>query len=446
VDPLRDLLVTAIIVGSLPACFLRPWIGILVWTWFGTMNPHRLTWGFAHDYPFAELIAAATLAGIPFAKDRQPLPRTRETYILLALWAWFAVTTFFADSPDEARGQLIKVSKIFLFTFIGLLFFQDRRRLRYLVLVLALSIGFFGVKGGLWALMIGGTERVEGPEGSFIGGNTGLALGLDMALPLFVFLARDESNPWLRRGLWLCALCAIPAVVFTYSRGGLLGLAAVLAVIAVKSRRKLAMGIVFIIALVGILTIAPQKWFDRTDTIVNYEGEGSAMGRILAWGVALRYALDHPIVGGGFFATAREEVYIKYARESAAHVPHSVWFSMLSEHGFPGLVLFLSLLVSCFVTLRRMRRSHDGSPPAPWIVTSSHMLEGSLVGYVVAGSFLNAAYMNVFYWLVAFVIMLGVLAARESTAMVTAVTPPLATAPVTAKPFGALHVRYRWLR
>ena len=440
---LRDVLVTLTIVGSLPFCFMRPWIGILVWVWFGTMNPHRMTWGFAYNYPFAGLIAMATMAGILFARDRQPLPQRRETYLLLALWAHFALTTFFASYPDEAWPQFVKVSKIFLFTFIGLVFFQDRARLRYLLLVLALSIGFFGVKGGIWAILTGGTERVEGPEGAYVGGNTGVALGLDIALPLLYFLAREESNVWLRRALWLCVICAIPAVIFSYSRGGLLGLVAVVVLMAIKTNRKFVTGVGFAVVFVGVLALAPQKWFDRTDTIVNYKGEGSAESRLMAWGVAFRYTLDHPLLGGGFFATARDDVYLKYIQEAHAHVPHSIWFSMLSEHGFPGAILFASLLISSFATLRALRRRRHGRPPpAPWVVNYSHMLEVSIAGYAVAGTFLNAAYMDIFYWLVAMVVLLSVIAAREARA--AAATPrPTSPEPKTpAAPPPAALTRY----
>ena len=72
--PIRDVLLTGFIVGMLPFCFLRPWLGVLMWIWFGLMGPHTLVWGFAYNYPFAQLIAIATLAGLPFTQ-RQPLPQ-----------------------------------------------------------------------------------------------------------------------------------------------------------------------------------------------------------------------------------------------------------------------------------------------------------------------------------------------------------------------------------
>src|SRR5262249_26686442 len=106
--------------GSLPFGFGRPWIGVLIWTWIGTMTPHKLTWGCAYTGPVAQSVAIAILAGLPFARDLKPLPRTRETYMLFALWGLFTLTTIFAIAPDMAWIQWERVSKIFLFVWITL--------------------------------------------------------------------------------------------------------------------------------------------------------------------------------------------------------------------------------------------------------------------------------------------------------------------------------------
>src|SRR5205823_103996 len=134
----------------------------------------------------------------------------------------------------------------------------------------------------------------------------------DMAIPFFFFLGRDDPSKWLRRVFRLAVIFAIPATLFTYSRGAFLGLITVLWLIAVKTKRKFSTAIAFVILGVLMLSFAPREWYERTDTIVNYEGDGSAMGRLMLWGVAFRYALDHPLIGGGFLATAREEVTVRY--------------------------------------------------------------------------------------------------------------------------------------
>jgi hypothetical protein len=42
---MRDILVTAIVVGLLPGALFNPFVGVSLWTWLSVMNPHRLAWG-----------------------------------------------------------------------------------------------------------------------------------------------------------------------------------------------------------------------------------------------------------------------------------------------------------------------------------------------------------------------------------------------------------------
>ena len=94
--PIRDIVVALTIFATLPFCLARPWVGLFVWSWISYMNPHRLTWGFAYDLPFAMMVGACVLLGFGLSADRKPFVWTRETILLLLLWGWFTVTTVFA--------------------------------------------------------------------------------------------------------------------------------------------------------------------------------------------------------------------------------------------------------------------------------------------------------------------------------------------------------------
>ncbi|HNP52273.1 MAG TPA: DUF5935 domain-containing protein, partial [Nitrosomonas nitrosa] len=61
---MRDLLVASIVFGGLAFTLSNPYIGVLLWSWIGYMNPHRLGWGFAYHFPFALLIALVTLISL----------------------------------------------------------------------------------------------------------------------------------------------------------------------------------------------------------------------------------------------------------------------------------------------------------------------------------------------------------------------------------------------
>ena len=405
--PIRDILLTVVIFGSLPICLLRPWVGILVWSWIGYMNPHRLTWGFARNIPFAFMVAIAVMVGFIFTKDRYSLPRTREVFLLLLLWATFFLSTLFAVYPQDAWEQLNKVSKILLMTFMTLLLLQDTKKVSMLLWVIALSIGFFGLKGGIWGVLTGGQDMVLGPADSFIAGNTEIGLALNMVLPILLFLRRETSRPWVRHVLLAMFVFSIIAILITYSRGALLGLAAVLSVLFLKGRSKV---IVLLILCMGFLlapTFLPEKWFGKMETIKTYEEDRSAMGRLRAWEMAWNLALDRPLLGAGFRAF-QPEMYERYLPEARVkgHDAHSIFFQVLAEHGFIGLTLYSGLILTTMLSLRRMIAKSRKNPSLQFIWNCSRCIEASLIGYVVSGLFLSMSYFDLFYHFVAITVIL----------------------------------------
>ena len=42
---MRSLVLTLIVFGSIPLIIVKPPVGVLMWSWLGYMNPHRLSWG-----------------------------------------------------------------------------------------------------------------------------------------------------------------------------------------------------------------------------------------------------------------------------------------------------------------------------------------------------------------------------------------------------------------
>jgi putative inorganic carbon (hco3(-)) transporter len=404
---------TVFILGMLPICFARPWIGVLMWCWLSYMNPHRLSWSFAYSMPFAMIVAATTLAGFLASNDRKPMPRTRETYLLMVIWMHFVLTTALSMNQAYAWDYLLKVSKILLFTFLPLLLLQDVLRLRLMLMVIALSIGFYGLKGGIWAIVTGGGNRVMMPDDTMLGGANGAGLALNIAIPLLLYLSYDEPNFWLRRLLKITFVFSIPATLFTYSRGAVLGLIAIVLVLAAKSRYFVRAVLGLAILAVFMVNFAPPQWTNRMETIQNYEEDNSAMSRIEAWKIAYGLGMDHPFFGGGFGSVGLAEVALKYNPGKGGYNSHSIFFNVLGEHGLLGLILYLSLIGCCILTLRKVRRARPTRPP-DWVLNYSHALEVAFVGYLVTGAFLSAAYIDLFYHLITATILLKVLADRAA--------------------------------
>ena len=379
--------------------------------------------------PFAQMVALATLGGWLFTKERYPLPWCREVWLLCALWVTFLLsTTFAAIYPLDAWPQFDKVSKILLITFVTLLLIQDQHKLRALLMVIALSLGFFGLKGGVFAVLSGGNYMVLGPPDTFLEGNTNLGLALNMTLPLLFFLGREEHRPWLRRLLLATFWFSIIAVLITYSRGALLGLLVVLSLLFLKSKTKFVVLLLLTVTIPLAAMIIPEKWFGRMETVQTYEEDRSAMGRIRAWEVAYRLALDRPLLGGGFEPFSRE-TYLRYLSEDRltnADIgtgAHNIFLQILAEHGFTGLFFFAGLILSTMYSIRQLVRRCRTDPAKQWICSYAQMVEASLMGYVASGLFLSMCYFDLFYHLVAVVIILKKLSLTEEKSVASLSSP-----------------------
>jgi probable O-glycosylation ligase (exosortase A-associated) len=403
------ILLTILIVAALPVCVLRPWIGVLVFAWIGLMNPHRLVGGFAYTMPYAKMVAIATLAGLLVTKERYSLPRTREVYLIAALWVTFVSSTVFvALQPEAAWEKLAEVSKILLMTGVTIVLFQDRHKLDVLLLVIALSIGYFGVTGGVWSLYTGFADRLYGPPASALGDNNDLGFALTLILPILVLLRRQFANAWIRRVLLATFALSIVAVFGTYSRGGLICLCVALPLILALTWRRDVPVILAAVAACLVVYITPRQWVERMQTITPtaYRDDSSGSKRMKSWYVAYRLGLDHPLLGGGF-CPFEPDVYERYLPGYwDNHDAHNHFLQVFGEHGFTGLILFTGLLVCLFLTLRRTVRATRGDPDREWIHDSAQFIGVSLVAYVVGGMFLNLPYFDLFYDLVAVVVIL----------------------------------------
>jgi probable O-glycosylation ligase (exosortase A-associated) len=401
---MRDIVLTLVIFGTLPFILWRPHIGVLVWTWLGFMNPHRLTWSFAYDMPFAMIIALTTLVSLLISREPKKVPWARENIVLLIFIAWMVLTTTRSMYPWLAWPYFNQVWKIQLMVFVTMIVMQSRERINQLVWVIAMSIGFYGIKGGIFTIVHGGAYHVRGPEGSFIGGDNEMGLALIMTIPLLRYLQLTSSRVWVRPFLAAAMILCAVATVGSQSRGALLGLVAMSAFLWFKSRNKFFTALLGAIAIALVLLVMPQQWYDRMSTIQNYENDPSAMGRINAWKMAFNMATDRPLGGG--FDVFQEYSFALYApNPDDVHASHSIYFEVLAEHGFVGLGLFLMLGLMTWRTsswvIGRARRDREKR----WAADLAAMVQVSLVGYASAGAFLGLAYFDYYYTLIALVVL-----------------------------------------
>lgn len=395
---IRDIGVTAIILGLVPVAVLHPYVGVLLWTWISTMNPHKLAWGFATDMPFAALAAGATLIGLFVTKDKVEFPNERVVWALVVFLAFIALTTVFAIDRAGSLAQLNKVFKIQLMTLVAMLVLHSRAHLVAFVWINVLSLGFYGIKGGIFTLLTGGESRVWGPPGGFIQGNNELALALVMTIPLMYYLRLTSSSLWVRNGLLVGMTLTAVSALGTQSRGALLAIMAMGIFLWWRSPKKAQLLIPMILVAVGILVFMPESWHGRMATIANYEEDGSAMGRIHTWWTMFHLANDR-LFGGGFAVYSRGVFAVYgYGTDGIVRAAHSIYFQVLGEHGWIGLGLFMLIWISGWRIAGTVRREASRAPAEPGSFSLlAGMCQVSLVGYAVGGAFLSLAYFDLPY-------------------------------------------------
>ena len=159
---MRDLVLGPIIVALAAYGLLHPWIGILGWTWVSIMNPHAYSWRLS-SMPVAAAIAISVFLGVLITKDRRNFFLTRETVALMLFMLWMCFTLPFSFKFDLALGLWNRVMKIDLMILVAIVVLYSRKHITMLVWVLVGSIGFYGVKGGIFTILTGGGYRVRGP-------------------------------------------------------------------------------------------------------------------------------------------------------------------------------------------------------------------------------------------------------------------------------------------
>jgi probable O-glycosylation ligase (exosortase A-associated) len=235
--------------------------------------------------------------------------------------------------------------------------------------------------------------------GTFVGDGNDYALSVNVALPMCLFLLLD-ARTWKSRILYaLTLLLLVSCVVLTQSRGGTLALIAIGVYYWAKSERKLVTGLLAAVALVGVMTMAPPQYFDRMNTISQYE-DNSAQARLGAWKAAIGMAASNPVMGAG--AGQFPSNYTRFANKDGGRwmTAHSIYFLMLGELGIPGITVLLSIIIMNLVANGRVARRARSALPDTGSLERSLLasLSASLIGFAVAGAFLSVLYYpHIFY-------------------------------------------------
>ncbi len=411
-----DAFLFLFVMGLFALGLRKPFLWVLAYLYIDIVAPQKIGWLLMPALPVSLIAFVAAFAGWLLADSKEGSRFTFRQWLMVALFAYCAMTTMWADFPVDALGKWDWVWKALIFAIFLPLTLRTRLRIEAAVLVMVLSAGAIIISGGIKTVTGGGGY---GALYFFVNDNSGLYESSTIScvaiaiIPLILWLMKYGTifPPDWRVRAFAAALIfsSLLIPVGTQTRTGLLciGVLALLMLRTVRHRFVYA-------ALAGLVLLAaipflPQSYTARMSTIESHDGDESASTRIAVWKWTLDYVKEHPL-GGGFNAFLSNSFTYKTRATvdlgggmtqtetqtvtDKGRAYHSAYFEMLGEQGWPGLILWAWLHLSGLWQMewvrRRLRKSEGGIDHSLRDLASA--LQGGQVIYLVGALFIGIAF------------------------------------------------------
>lgn len=337
--------------------------------------------------------------------DKRYRPRFSWTLVIFGGFVvWMAIANMLGVNPHKAfwsnfermDGWVMLVHVFLLFVVAGSVLTVERlwRRWWLFFLSVAAVVGFYGLMQASGTAQIHQSDsRVDASFGNAIYMAVYLMFSFMVALWLFV-----TSKDWVRYALGASAVFSLGILLFTASRGPVIGLAAgvvaasvlwlILALRDKDGRNKTGLkvaagGLAALVLLVGGFYLVRDSAFveqtpvlQRLSSVFSLSEELKVRATI--WGIALKGVAEDPLTGWG--QEGFNQIFNKYyepslyAQEAWFDRAHNMYVDWLVAGGVPALAFFVALLIIGFFGLLRA----EGYSRAERV-----LLAGALVAYGV---------------------------------------------------------------
>jgi probable O-glycosylation ligase (exosortase A-associated) len=372
-----------------PKFGIRAFIVILL------LDPASLLWGFDQWHIPLVTSIAALVSTLIHAGDRNKNPGGGAIFFwLMILFVFLVLSTVDSVSVDRSLPILRDYwIKLFIFCWLLMIWTKNENDLRLIFTVLVGSFVFLVLRA-IYRYSVGWPE-LGGLAGTMQDRND-FALNLMMMAPIAYAMAetaKTRLSKWYYR---IATILLFACVMLTFSRMGfLLMLLAGLMLLRLARHTSQILKIVAPVVLV-FLVVLPATYVERMQSIGDYEEDRSAMGRIEAWDAGLEMWRDNPLTGVGLKCFELPEVYLRYAT-GIPHVAHNAYIQLLSEAGAGALLAWLFLMLAGILGARALARTNISYDQQQYAKAISY----AVVLYLVGSVFLNAAYFELPYFLLA---------------------------------------------
>lgn len=447
---MRFALYVSLLLAVVPIVLLRPFFGLCVYYVVSLMQPKVLCW--RPEFQDALIIGVPMVCGAValgvrrFVIEPRYRPGTNVVIgadrrlvrnalfepswllaVMAALVVYIGATRYLAPfGPENSAASYSRLLKMALVTFLLTGLASDLKRFRVLYVVVALSVGFWAIKGGLNVVLLG-PHQVYGRNYD----NNLFALMSVMVLPMvFYFGISVTHSRWRLVYLTFAALMCL-AIIGSNSRAGFVALAAVLFCFAwtSKHRFKALFGVV-LLGIVALMTTGHEIQ-SRIDSILQYRKDDSARSRIALWSTSWLLLSQHPLIGVGLDNFERASAAAAFGRKAA----HNIWLSSLVELGVVGFALWLTMILGAIASMYQlMHYARRGPPRTRWCYYWARGLLLGMIAYCIHGLFHNEVYLDLWFAMFGMAVALRATLRRELSNMRLTATVAAQFASAAAQP------------
>lgn len=407
---MQDLILLLSTVLFFGAGLVVPWVMSLGYVWVDIFSPHLISASLIRTIPVSLLFGVMSFVMYVLADRKSPPKFNAITGLMLCLSVWATLTTFWAVAPVQAWWRWDGAIKAALFATFAPVVFRTRVQIEAFCLVYLFSIAAHSVPWGIKTILTGGgygqALGIMGRTGFLIEESSVMSGVAVMLTPMCLYWMRYSTLLPKSRlttiGLWIIMILSLIAAVGTFARTGLIVFGVCGAVMMMRSKRKLLF-VTIAAAIVAVLfAVTSDRWSSRIETVVDYRNENSAFVRILVWRWALDFVASHPF-GGGFWAYVTNWIEIPVADGGLpammfARAWHNIFIAALAEHGYPGLIMYVGLIVLVMLAMRRVYRLTRGLPEFEWCAGLAQMLQLTLLLLCVTGMFTEFGWQPVIWY------------------------------------------------
>ncbi|NVK54895.1 MAG: putative O-glycosylation ligase, exosortase A system-associated [Alteromonadaceae bacterium] len=415
---MRDLILLALLPYLIYASFKRPYIGLALWFWSSLVPVSVWGYGSATTVKWNFLFAIVTMCSYLISKNKASFKSSGLFILVIVFFIHATFSSLFNIGYDAhvwREWEYLLKSCVFLFFVV--LIVRKKVHVDALMWACALSISARATMEGIKYLLSGGGHVIYGITPTFNDNNLS-ALATLMCLPmLFYLFTQYKQFIVFKLGILGLIFFSVLFVLGSDSRGGFLGLLVLSGYFFLKSNKKIPIAILALVVIAVGLQIVDDAWFERMETIKSANEDGSFIGRVISWKLAIILAVQNPVFGGGFDAASYGPTwnhlvsnfqmvsFIPTPEPQTIHVAHSIYFQVLGDLGFVGFFFYLTLL---FFTYRRFDQIKRLTHADKWRIEIGRFMMLSILAFATAGAALSAAYNEVFIMLVGLSIVLWI--------------------------------------